>query len=362
MEIPLANPSLDEEMLSEAHRVLEEEFFVGGETVSRFESELETYFEVNHAIAVDSGTKALQLALEGKGIGEGDTVLTTPATFIATANAIVQTGATPRFVDIDLDTYGPDLSEVKRIVEMEEIDAILPIHLYGYPMDIERLRDIAGDIPIISDACQAHGAMRNGRKIGSIADAAALSFYPSKNVTVAGDGGAILTDDNSLARAARSLRDVGRSESGYHHERIGYTARLNTVNAAIGRIQIQRLDEWNGRRQEVAARYTEEFSDLDIHLPPSADENVTPAWYFYTIRSEQRDALREYLDENGIETGRQYRCPVHLQPPYREMGYSEGDFERAEQWSETVLTLPCHQHLSEQQVDYLVKHLRGFFQ
>lgn len=362
MEIPLANPLLDEEMLSEAHRVLKEEFFVGGETVSRFESELKGYFEVDHAIAVDSGTRALHIALEGMGIGEGDTVLTTPATFIATANAIVRTGATPRFVDINLDTYGPDLSEVMRVVETEEIDAVLPIHLYGYPIDIDRLRDIVGDIPILSDACQAHGAMRDGKKVGSIADAGAVSFYPSKNVTVAGDGGAILTDDDSLARVARSLRDVGRSDSGYLHERIGYTARLNTVNAAIGRIQIKRLDEWNSRRREVAERYNEELNNLDIRLPPSGDDNILPAWYFYTIRSEQRDALGEYLNEHGIETGRQYRYPVHLQPPYREMGYSEGDFERAERWSETLLTLPSHQHLSEKQVDYLIDHLRRFFQ
>jgi perosamine synthetase len=361
MDVPLANPFLDEEMLSEANRVLKEEFFLGGESVADFESELEAYFSVDHAVAVDSGTRALQLSIEGMGIGGGDTVLTTPATFIATANAILRAGATPRFVDIDLNTYGPDFTAVEQIVEDEPIDAVLPIHLYGYPIDIEGLSDIVGDTPIISDACQAHGAARDGKKVGSMADAAALSFYPSKNITVAGDGGAILTDDSSLAREARSLRDVGRAESGYHHERIGYTARLNTVNAAIGNIQLKHLDTWNERRRNTAARYSDEFSDLNIHLPPSGNDSVSPAWYFYTIRTERREELGKYLQEREIETGRQYRLPVHLQPPYQEMGYARGDFERAETWSETLLTLPCHQNLSDEQVDHLIESVRRFF-
>lgn len=361
MDISLAEPFLDDETLDEALRVLREEYFLGGESVERFEDELESYFGVKHAVTLDSGTRALQFALEGLGIGSGDTVVTTPATFIATANVILQTGAEVRFVDIELDSYGIDQNELAKVVQSERIDAVIPVHLYGYPMDVDGIREIVGDVPVISDACQAHGAARGGRKIGAIADAAAFSFYPSKNMTVAGDGGALLTDDDSVAEIARSLRDVGRSKSGYDHERIGYTARLNNVNAAIGRKQLAKLDSWNSRRREIASRYDKAFQNLALDLPPNGGEDVLPAWYFYTIRVKKRDELMDYLSAQGIETGRQYLTPVHLQPPYREFGYQEGDFERAEEWASTLLTLPCHQHMTFEQVDYVIQHVRRFF-
>ena len=362
MEVSLAAPALDDDTVAEAERVLREEFFLRGEAVEAFEADLEAYFEVDHAVTVDSGTRALQFALEGLGIGEGDTVLTTPATFISTANVILRVGATPRFVDIDLDTYGPDIEAVRETAAQESIDAVMPIHLYGYPLDVDRIREAAGGVPVVSDACQAHGATRDGRKVGSLANAAGISFYPSKNMTVAGDGGALLTDDDEAARIARSLRDVGRSETGYEHERIGYTARLNTVNAAIGRKQLQHLDRWNERRRAVARRYDEAFAGLDaVHRPPTGGPGVDPAWYFYTIRVEDRDALGDHLADRGVETGRQYRLPVHLQPPYRERGYEDGDFERAERWAETLITLPCHQHLTDDQVDHVLDGVRSFF-
>ncbi|MFB6176228.1 MAG: DegT/DnrJ/EryC1/StrS family aminotransferase [Halobaculum sp.] len=361
MDVPLAAPSLSEETLDEAERVLREEFFLGGETVEAFESDLKTYFGVDHAVTVDSGTRALQLALEGLGIGEGDTVVTTPATFVATANVIVRTGATPRFVDIDMDTYGPDFEELERVVSSEAVDAVMPIHLYGYPIDVDRIQEITGDVPVVSDACQAHGARRDGYKIGTRSDAAGLSFYPSKNMTVAGDGGVMLTDDDEIARIARSLRDVGRSESGYEHERIGYTARLNTVNAAIGRQQLHQLDAWNERRRTVAGKYHDAFSDLPIDLPPVGTTEIHPAWYFYTVRVEDPDSLRDHLADHGVEGGSQYRIPVHLQPPYREMGHEEGEFPAAETWADTLVTLPCHQHMTDEDVKQVTDAVRGYF-
>lgn len=361
MDVTLASPRLDEETLDEAERVLREEFFLGGDTVDDFEADLRSYFNVEHAVTLDSGTRALHFALEGLGIGEGDVVVTTPATFIATANVIVQAGAEPRFVDIDMDTYGPALSELERVVSEEPVDAVMPIHLYGYPIDLEELRGVVGDTPIVSDACQAHGAKRDGYKIGEKSEATALSFYPSKNMTVGGDGGVLLTDDDTIARIARSLRDVGRSESGYDHERIGYTARLNTVNAAIGRKQLHSLDEWNDRRREVAAEYDRRFAELPIDLPPQETEDVHPAWYFYTIRTEDPDGLRDHLAENGVEGGAQYRTPVHLQPPYRKQGYTEGDFPNAEKWADTLVTLPCHQYLTEEEVDQVVTAVESHF-
>lgn len=362
MDVSLASPRLNEETLKNAEQVLREEFFLGGDTVNEFESDLCSYFNVKHAVTVDSGTRALHFALEGLGIGEGDTVVTTPATFIATANAIVQSGADPRFIDISLDTYGPDFSELKRVVSDESIDAVMPIHLYGYPMDLNKLRNIVVDTPIVSDACQAHGAKRNGYKIGEKSDVTALSFYPSKNMTVAGDGGVLLTDNDDIARVARSLRDVGRSESGYNHERIGYTARLNTVNAAIGRQQLRSLDKWNARRREIADEYNQRLSGLPIDKPPSGGENIDPAWYFYTIRTKNPEDLRDHLAENGVESGAQYRIPVHLQPPYRSEGYREGDFPNAETWADTLVTLPCHQYLTEKDVDQVVNTVNSYFQ
>lgn len=362
MNVSLAAPRLDEETLDEVDNVLREEFFVGGETVSAFESDLESEFDVEHAVALDSGTRALSLALEAAGIGAGDTVVTTPATFVASANAAVHAGATPRFVDVDLDTLTIDVEALERFTADHDVDAVIPVHLYGYPVDVDAVREAVGDVPIVADACQAHGARRNRKSVGSMADAAALSFYPSKNMTVAGDGGALLTDDADLARAARSLRDVGRSESGYHHERIGYTARLNTVNAAVGRMQLERLEEWNTRRRETAATYHEAFAGLDLVRPPVGSGDVEPAWYFYAVRVDDPDAFRAHLDDRGIETGRQYQTPVHLQPPYRERGFEPGDFPRSETWSETVVTLPCHQYMTSEQVDHVVESVRGFYE
>lgn len=362
MDVPLAAPSLDETTLDEAERVLREEFFLGGETVDAFEGDLRSYFGVDHAVTVDSGTRALQFALEGLGIGEGDTVVTTPATFVATANVIVRTGATPRFVDIDIDTYGPDIEQLERVCRTESVDAVMPVHLYGHPMDIDRIRAAAGDVPIVSDACQSHGARRDGYKIGSRSDAAGLSFYPSKNMTVAGDGGVLLTDDDEIARIASSLRDVGRSASGYEHERIGYTARLNTVNAAIGRQQLHQLDEWNDRRRGIADRYNDEFADLPLVRPPTGTADIHPAWYFYTIRTEDPDAVRDHLASHGVEGGSQYRTPVHLQPPYREMGHEEGEFPKAEEWANTLVTLPCHQHMTDADVRQVVNAVRGYYE
>mgnify|MGYP002762286953 CR=1 FL=1 len=270
MDVPLAAPSLDETTLDEAERVLREEFFLGGETVDAFEGDLRSYFGVDHAVTVDSGTRALQFALEGLGIGEGDTVVTTPATFVATANVIVRTGATPRFVDIDIDTYGPDIEQLERVCRTESVDAVMPVHLYGHPMDIDRIRAAAGDVPIVSDACQSHGARRDGYKIGSRSDAAGLSFYPSKNMTVAGDGGVLLTDDDEIARIASSLRDVGRRRdtntngSATPHGSTRSTPRSVASNSTswmsgttgdgaspIGTMTSSPIFRWFGRRPEL---------------------------------------------------------------------------------------------------------------
>ncbi|MGZ0745991.1 DegT/DnrJ/EryC1/StrS family aminotransferase [Haloparvum sp. AD34] len=365
MDVPLALPAMTEKMRSEADRVLNDEFFLRGETVGTFESEFAKFVEAEHAVAVSSGTQAIHLSLKAAGIGEGDTVITTPATFIATANSIQRTGAEVKFVDVDLDTYTIDLEKLETAVEeIENLSAIIPVDLYGYPVDIEKIRNIAPDATIISDACQAHGASIRGKKVGTMADLTAFSFYPSKNMTVGGDGGMITTNSRELSEAARSFADVGRSigEGEYEHERIGYTARMDTYKAAIGKEQLKHLPEWNERRTDIAEKYTSAFDTLDeVDLPPSGNEEITPAWYFYVIRTNRRDELSEYLENKGIETGVHYPTPVHLQPPYRDLGYEEGDFPRSEQWANEVLSLPVHPHLTDEQVNHVISNVNSFF-
>lgn len=363
MDIPLALPVVDEDMREEVDRVLREEFYLGGDSVEAFERDFADYVGTEHAVAVSSGTAAIHLALRAHGIGEGDTVITTPATFIATANAIVRTGATPKFVDISMDTYTIDVDAVERAIEDSDVDAILPVHLYGYPADMSRLQDVAGDIPIIGDACQAHGAKIDGEDVGALGQAACFSFYPSKNMTVAGDGGMVTTDDDDVASRVRSLRDVGRADEGkYDHQRIGYTDRLGTINAAIGRQQLRRLDEWNARRSEISSRYRDAWADIEeLVLPPDGSSTIDPAWYLYVVRCDNRDDLAAHLEARGVETGIHYDPPVHLQPPYRERGHESETFLDTERWAKEVLSLPVHPHLSDEEVEHVITSVEEYF-
>lgn len=350
-------------MRAEVDRVLREEFFLRGETVERFETEFTEYVDTDHAIAVDSGTQALHISLRSIGVSEGDTVITTPATFISTANAILRTGADVKFADVDLETYTIDLEHLEHIVDTTpDVAAIVPVHLYGYPVPMDELQEIAGDIPIVSDACQAHGASYKGKKVGARSTLSCFSFYPSKNMTVAGDGGMIVTNHDEFATAARSLRDVGRSSDGYEHESIGYTARMGTMNAAVGREQLARLDDWNEHRRAVAQEYTDGLSGIkDLVLPPLGGADRELAWYLYVVRTPHRENLQEYLEERGIETGIHYPTPVHLFPPYRERGFDDGMFPAAERWADEVLSLPMHPELQQEEIDYVINHVREFF-
>jgi len=363
MDIPLAQPALTEEMIAESTRVLEEEYFLRGDSVKEFEAEFAEYIGVEHAISLDSGTRAIRFCLEALGIGDGDTVLTTPGTFVSTAAPILQIGAEIEFVDIDLETYTLDLNATEQVVSEKEVDAILPVHLYGHPVDVPELKSIAPDTPVISDACQAHGATRNAERVGSFSDMAAFSFYPSKNMTVGGDGGMIVTDDPELARTARTLRDVGRDPETGEHVVLGYTARLDSSNAAIGRKQLERLDEWNERRREIARTYDTGLSGIDgLSLPPAETDDVKPAWYMYTVRTDQRDELQEHLSEREIETGINYEKPVHRQPSFRGRGYDDTSFPAAEQWADEILCLPSHPKMGDEEVDRVVKSVREFFE
>ncbi|WP_048086148.1 DegT/DnrJ/EryC1/StrS family aminotransferase [Archaeoglobus veneficus] len=360
-------PILTEEMINSAVNALKNERFLKGKSVNEFENYFSEFTGVNHAIAVNSGTTALHLSLIAMGIKSGDYVITTSATFIATANAIAYLHAKPVFVDISIDTYNIDPQGIEDAVRKhgDKVKAIVPVHLYGYPCEIDAILEIAEKcgLKVLEDACQAHGAMYRGQKVGSFGDAGAFSFYPSKNMTVAGDGGMITTNNEEIAEIVRSLRDVGRSKAHqYLHEYIGYTARMNTVNAAIGKIQVKYLEEWNEARRRIAKEYNRKLDGMgDIILPPKCSSKIKPVYHLYVIRTQYRDSLKEFLESRGVECGIHYPIPVHLQPPYRKIGYHEGMFPNTEKWAKEVLSLPMHPNLSNTDIEYIVTCIEDFF-
>lgn len=363
MKIPLAKPSFDKEMESAAVDALQNENFVMGESVFKFEEEFARYCGAKCAVSTNSGTSALRLSLLALGIKQGDEVITTPASFVATANAVLHVNATPVFADIDLETYNIDPELAKRKIT-EKTRAVIPVHLYGFPADMDSIMEISQNhgLAVVEDACQAHGAEVMGRKAGTIGDAGCFSFYPSKNMTVCGDGGMVVTNDEELAKTVAKLRDCGRA-SHYKHDMVGFTARLNTVSAAIGRVQLRRLDEWNERRRQHAKVYNDLLSDLDdIVLPPSGRPGVKPAYHLYVIRTGSRDELKAWLEENGIQCGVHYPLPIHLQPVYRRLfGYEEGSFPESELLSKTALSLPMFPDLKRQEIEYVCEKIHEFF-
>ena len=363
MKIPLMRPVIDDEMVEAAIQALQNERLVLGESVFKFEEEFARYIGVKHAISTNSGTDALHIALLALGIGPGDEVITTPASFVASANCALHAGARPVFADIDMRTYTLDPSEAEKAVT-GRTKAVLPVHLYGHPADMGAIMDLAEEkgLFVIEDACQAHGAIYKGRKAGSIGHVGCFSFYPSKNMTVAGDGGMITTDDEEVAERAASLRNCGRSDW-YVFERVGFTARLNTVNAAIGLVQLRRLDEWNEARRRIAELYRRLLSGLEaIVLPPRGDRGVKPVYHLFVIRTEHRDALASWLRSQGIECAIHYRLPIHLQPVYKRLfGFRGGEFPRAEELSRTCLSLPMWPGLTDDQVRYVCETIEEFF-
>jgi dTDP-4-amino-4,6-dideoxygalactose transaminase len=286
------------------------------------------------------------------GIEETDEVITTPFSFFATSNAILHAGAQPRFADVENDGFNLDPQKVEARLT-PKTRAIIPVHLYGHPARMDEFRDLAEDkeVSIIEDDCQAHGAEYDGRRVGALGHVGCFSFYTSKNMTVCGDGGMIVTNDEQVADAARSFRDCGRA-SRYTMQRIGYTSRLNTVNAAIGRVQLRRLDKWNDARRRMANLYRKELEGAaDVELPPTEMPGQTSVYHLFVIRSDHRDQLSSHLESNGVEAAIHYPIPIHLQAPYRtRYGYSEGTFPIAEKLAGSVLSLPIHPAITEEEV------------
>lgn len=363
-QIPLANPIFDKEMEAAALNALWNDHFVLGEEVQKFEEEFAQYCGSKYAVSTSSGTEALRLSLSVLGVANSDEVITTPLTFIATSNAVIQAGATPVFADIDVDTFTIDPEAIEKRIS-KHTKAILPVNLYGYPCDMDKILKIAEkhQISVIEDSCQAHGAEYKGLKAGSIGDIGCFSFYPSKNMTVCGDGGMIVTNNEEMAQSLAKLRNCGRV-SKYLHDAIGYSSRLNTVNAAIGRIQLKRLEEWNEKRRLNASRYDKLLSDLDeLILPPSPTSRVKPVYHLYVIRSKKRDQLNDWLKSNGIYCGVHYPVPVHLQPIYKDLfNFKGGEYPNSERAAQEVLSIPLYPGLTSNQIDYVSEKIHQFYE
>ena len=360
--IPIARPFIGDEEVEAVTRVLRSGMLAQGEEVRLFEREFAEYIGVKHAVAVANGTAALDIALKALGIGPGDEVITTPFTFIATANAILFQGAKPVFADIDPRTYNlnPD-SVLERITGKTR--AIIVVHLYGQPADMRAFREIADDhkLLLIEDAAQAHGAEFEGRKVGGIGDVGVFSFYPTKNMTT-GEGGMITTNDDEVARKARLLRDHGQT-SKYVHEILGWNLRMTNIAAALGRVQLRRLEELNRIRERNAEKLTRGLQGVKGVTTPYVDPRVRHVWHQYVIRVEpdfplSRDELAEYLRSKGIGTAVHYPIPVHHQPLYRKLGYPQDDCPNAVEASRRVLSLPVHPLLSDGDLDYIIESIR----
>ncbi len=351
--------SIKEQIDGAIRRVIDSSSFSLGQEVELFEQEFAHFCGAEFAVGVSSGTDALHLALLACGVGDGDEVITVPNTFIATTEAVSMCGARPVFVDIDEDTYNIDVHHIEQAIT-DKTKAIVPVHLYGQPADMKTILDIARThgLKVVEDACQAHGAMHKGKRVGSWGDAGCFSFYPSKNLGAFGDGGAVVTDNQEIAEVVKLLRHHGHRNKTVH-EREGFCDRLHGLQAAILREKLQHLDQWNTMRKQNARLYGRFLSSDLIEAPISANGN-DHVYHLYVIRVKDRDALRARLDEREIDSGIHYAVPLHLQPAYNRLGYRSGDFPVTERVTEEIVSLPMYPELADDQIKRVCREVIDF--
>jgi dTDP-4-amino-4,6-dideoxygalactose transaminase len=355
-DLKLQFASLRNEIMEALDRVCSSTSFVLGEEVSAFEKEFAAYCEVKYCVALNSGTSALHLALLALGVKPGGEVITTPNTFIATAEAICHAGAKPVFVDTEPKTANLDPALIEPAIT-DRTKAILPVHLYGRPADMDRILEIAHKhgLAVIEDACQAHGARYRGRRVGSIGHAAAFSFYPSKNLSAYGEGGALTSNDPAIAVLARALRNHGQS-SPYTYARIGYNYRMEGFQGAVLRVKLKRLEQWNARRKEIAALYRSVMQGAKVEIPADdpRDESV---YHLFVVYVERRDQVRAALEARGVHTAVHYPRPVNLQPAFAALGFGPGSFPQAERACERALSMPFFPEMTDAQARYAAEQL-----
>ncbi len=348
---------MSEEITQATERVLKSGWFILGEEVERFEDEFSKYIGMKYAVGVNSGSDALYLALRALGIGKGDEVITVSHTFISTVDAVVRNGAKPVFVDIDPVIYCIDVTKIEQLIT-KRTKAILPVHLYGHPADMQPVMEIARKykLTVIEDACQAHGAEYKGNKVGSIGDIGCFSFYPVKNLGSCGDGGIAVTADKELATKLRMLRNYGQSRK-YYHDFVGVNSRLDEIQAAILRMKLKRLDEWNERRRSVAKLYRELLGDSSVIIP-GEKEYAKHVYHLYVIGCKERDKLQQRLSRSGIQTQIHYPVPVHSQKAYLGLT-TDVNLPVTERICHQILSLPIHPFLHKDEILTIVESVRN---
>ena len=392
MNIPLIDlkaqyDSLGEKLDKVALGVLSSANYIMGKTVTDFEKEFADFVGVKHAISVGNGTDALVLALKSMGIGEGDEVITTPFTFFATAEAISAVGATPVFVDVNKETFNIDVTKIEEKIT-SKTKAIMPVHIFGQSADMDEINEIAKkhNLYVIEDACQAVGGKYKGRKIGTLGDVACFSFFPTKNLGCAGDGGMIVTNDDKIATIARALRTHGSGENGqraynllnnieeevktaegandtvynplkYYNYLIGFNTRLDAIQSAILSVKLKEIDSWNAKRREIVELYNEALQNSDLVTPVAKDYNEH-VYHMYILQSENREEVLAKLKEAGIATGVYYPVPLHLQKVYKDLGYKEGDMPVSEYLSHRTFAIPVYPELTKEQVEYIISKVK----
>ena len=393
MNIPLIDlkaqyNSLAEELNKVTIDVLSSANYIMGKNVLEFEKEFAEFLGVKHAISVGNGTDALVVALKAMGIGEGDEVITTPFTFFATAEAISAVGATPVFVDVNKEDFNIDATKIEEKIT-NKTKAIMPVHIFGQCADMDSINEIAKkhNLFVVEDACQAIGGKYKGKRIGSLGDVACFSFFPTKNLGCAGDGGMIVTDNDEIAIIARALRTHGSGENGqrafnllnnieenietsegandtvynplkYYNYLIGFNTRLDAIQAAILRVKLKEIDKWNARRREIVNEYNEAFKNVDL-VTPYCNDNVEHVYHMYILQSENREELLTKLKEKGVATGVYYPIPLHLQKVYKDLGYNEGDMPVSEYLSHRTFAIPVYPELDEEQIKYIIDSVKN---
>jgi dTDP-4-amino-4,6-dideoxygalactose transaminase len=349
--------SIKPEIDAAVFRILESNQYVLGEEVAGFERDFAAYCGTKHAIAVNTGTSALHLALIAAGVGPGDEVITIPFTFVATVSAICYTGATPVFVDVEPRSFTMDVSQIEKAIT-PRTKAILPVHLYGQMADMDAIMEIAKrrNLVVIEDACQAHGAEYNGKRSGSIGAMGAFSFYPGKNLGAYGEGGAVVTSDDEAAKKIRMLRDWGQ-EKRYHHVLKGFNYRMEGFQGAILRVKLRYLEQWTEARRARARDYDRLLAGSAVQTPEQL-AGRRHVYHIYAVRTPQRDALQQMLQNEGVQTGLHYPIPVHLQQAHADLGHKAGDFPHSEAAANEVLSLPMFPEMTATQAETVAAAVR----
>jgi dTDP-4-amino-4,6-dideoxygalactose transaminase len=351
---------LQPEMDRVTHEVISSGAYVMGPNHKALEEEIASLHRTTHAIAVNSGTDALRIMMDAAGIGPGDEVITTAFTFVASVETIVQVGATPVLVDILPHTYNIDPDKIESAIT-SRTKAIMPIHLFGQLCEMEAINEIAAkhNLIVLEDAAQAIGSQRNGKPAGNFGLAAGFSFYVTKNLGAAGDAGMIITNDDDIAEKARSIRVHGMGRERYYYDYVGYTSRMHEIQAAVLRVKLTKLADWNARRAELAEQYLVLLQGSDVVVPFTSEGNNN-TWHQFSIRHPRRDELQAFLKERQVDSMIYYPVPLHFHEPYKAYGRGEGSLPETERAALEILNLPIHQHLSNAQVQHVCESIMAF--